>query len=257
MVEMVTVAGCSVNVEWVGAQRWGADPVVLLHEGLGSVSAWGTFPAGLARATGRPVLAYDRPGYGRSCSRPGPWPATFLDDEAAFVLNEVLVQLEVDRPILVGHSDGASIALAYAAQRSAAAPEPAAVVSLSAHVVVEPVTVDAISVLRGPGRDDLVARLARHHDFPADVFDAWTEVWTSDRFRTWTLEGRLEAVTCPVLAVQGAEDRYGTPLQLDLLAAGVAGPVDVHELSGVDHWPHREATDQVLDLIGAFCRRLP
>lgn len=253
---MVTVAGCSLNVVRVEGPSPGADPIVLLHEGLGSVSTWGSFPRALAEATGRPVLAYDRPGYGRSGPKPGPWPPSFLDDEAA-VLGALLVRLDIEDPVLVGHSDGASIALAYAAAAAGTGPEPVGVVSLSAHVVVEAITVDAISALRGPGRDDLVSRLARHHDRPEALFEAWTEVWTSDRFRSWSLEGRLPAVTCPVLAVQGAQDRYGTRLQLDLLVGGVRGRAEGHELAGVDHWPHREAAEQVLELTSGFCRRLP
>jgi pimeloyl-ACP methyl ester carboxylesterase len=234
----------------------GRNPVVLLHEGLGSVSAWGRFPAELAAATGRRVLAYDRRGYGRSSPWPGPWSASFLLDEAV-VLGRVLVGLGVRRPVLVGHSDGASIALAYPARRPPGGPEPVGIVSLSAHVLVEAVSVDSIRSLRGPGRDELVSRLGRHQDRPDEVFEAWSEVWTSDRFRSWTLEAELGAITCPVLAVQGAEDRFGSRLQLDRLVAGLAGPHQEHELAGVDHWPHREAPRQVLDLIADFCRLLP
>jgi pimeloyl-ACP methyl ester carboxylesterase len=245
--------GVAVHLSEFGAGA--GSPIVLLHEGLGSTSAWGSFPALLAQRTRRRVVVYDRRGYGRSGPWPGPWPASFLEDEAAEALGPLLVGLGHPAPVLVGHSDGASIALAYPAVRHHDWPEPLGIVSLSAHVLVEDCSVAAITALAGQ-RDELVPRLARHHQDAGALFDAWTEVWTSRRFRTWTLDGSLAALRCPVLAVQGADDRYGTRLQLERLAAAAGGPVEVHELSGVDHWPHREATEAVLGLIDSFCRRL-
>ena len=256
MVEVLEVGGCRLNVERIGAGPPGAATIVLLHEGLGSIRAWGSFPAALAAATQREVVVYDRRGYGSSGPWPGPWPARFLQDEAADVLAPLLVQLQIERPLLVGHSDGASIALAYPAVRPPEAPQPVAIVSLSAHVLVEDVSVASITALRGAGRDALVARLGRHHDRADEVFEAWSEVWTSDRFRGWTLDDELASVRCPVVAVQGAEDRFGTRLQLERLAVTVVGPVEVHELDGVDHWPHRDATEVVLALVTELRRRV-
>lgn len=256
MAQVVEVGGCRLNVERVRAGPPDAATVVLLHEGLGSVSAWGSFPAALAAATQREVVVYDRRGYGSSGPWPGPWPASFLQDEAADVLAPLLVQLRIERPLLVGHSDGASIALAYPAVRPSDAPEPVAIVSLSAHVLVEDVSVASIAALRGSGREGLVERLERHHDRAEEVFEAWSEVWTSDRFRSWTLDEELASLRCPVVAVQGAEDRFGTRLQLDRLAAAVPGPLEVHELAGVDHWPHRDADELVLALASDLRRRV-
>jgi pimeloyl-ACP methyl ester carboxylesterase len=230
-------------------------PLILLHEGLGSISAWGSFPQTLADTTGRRVLAYDRPGYGRSAAEGiGAWPAEFMHHQAA-LLPELLRDESVSQAILVGHSDGATIALLHPSQ-GGDTPDVTGIVSLSAHVLVEPVCVEAITELRDTVADGLAARLARHHDHPEIVFDRWSEVWVSDRFRSWTIDRELGRVTCPVLAVQGGADRFGTRLQLDRLAAAVAGPTEVHELPGVDHWPHREATMPVLALITDFCDRL-
>ncbi len=230
---------------WFG-ERDSRPPIVLLHEGLGSISAWGGFPGQLAEATGRAVLAYDRLGYGRSGPHGPPWPASFLHDEAA-ALAELLDDERVERPFLVGHSDGASIALLYpACGVPRGGPEPVGIVSLSAHVMVEPICVEAIEGLRRTADDGLIRALARHHDDPQATFEAWSEVWVSERFRTWAIDDELRAVRCPVVAVQGADDGFGTPEQLARLAAAVGGPVATELLPGVDHWPHREATDEVL-----------
>ncbi len=236
----------------------GEASLVLLHEGLGSISAWGPFPQQLAAGTGRRVLAYDRRGYGRSQAHAGPWPARYMHDEAARLPALLAEEGVGDGVVLVGHSDGASIALLYPSQAAPGSPRPAGIVSLSAHLFVEPVGVAAIAeVTAGYQATGLRDRLARHHADADATFGAWSEVWLSDRFRPWVLDDDVGAVTCPVLAIQGAADRYGTRLQLDRLAAAVRGPVEVHELDGVDHWPHREAPDTVVPLIRAFLANLP
>ena len=241
-----------------GAGGAGDPPLVLLHEGLGSISAWGPFPQQLADGTGRRVLAFDRRGYGRSEAHPGPWPARYMHDEAARLPALLAEEGVGDGMVLVGHSDGASIALLYPSQAPARSPRPAGIVSLSAHLFVEPVGVAAIAeVTAGYRSTGLRDRLARHHADADATFDAWSDVWLSDRFRPWVLDDDVRAVTCPVLAIQGAADRYGTRLQLDRLAAAVSGPVDIHELDGVDHWPHREAPAAVVTLIARFLATLP
>ncbi|MEZ5412008.1 MAG: alpha/beta hydrolase [Acidimicrobiales bacterium] len=232
-------------------------PLVLLHEGLGSISAWGPFPQQLADGTGRQVLAFDRRGYGRSEPHPGPWPASYMHDEAARLPTLLAEEGVGDGLVLIGHSDGASIALLYPSQAPGGSPRPAGIVSLSAHLFVEQVGVAAIAeVTAGYETTGLRDRLARHHADADATFGAWSEVWLSDRFRAWVLDDDVGAVTCPVLAIQGAADRYGTRLQLHRLSAAASGPVEVHELAGVDHWPHREATDAVVTLISSFLAKL-
>lgn len=238
-----------------GAPRAAPVPLVLLHEGLGSISAWASFPQTLADGTGRPVLAYDRAGYGRSGPRPGLWPAEFLHHEAV-ELHDLLVEEDLDRVLLVGHSDGASISLLYPSQIEGGRPEILGIASLSAHVMVEELNVASIVELRRTYSELLAPRLARHHDDADQVFESWSEVWSSDRFRPWTIEAELGSIRCPVLAVQGAADGYGTALQLEELAAAVSAPVEVVELDGVDHWPHKEAPDEVIDLVTTFADRL-
>lgn len=233
----------------------GRPPIVLLHEGLGSISAWASFPQALADATGHRVLAYDRAGYGDSGPCPGPWPAEFMHHEAV-VLADLLVDEGVSEAILVGHSDGATIALLYPSQTGPSAPTIVGIVSLSAHLFVEEVGLAAIVALRDGYRDGMDALLARHHRDADAVFEAWSEVWVSDRFRDWTIDADVAAVECPVLAVQGAADGYGTTAQVDRIAAAVSGRVEIALLDGVDHWPHKEATEEVLELIEGFCRSI-
>ncbi|MEO1062953.1 MAG: alpha/beta hydrolase [Actinomycetota bacterium] len=242
-----------IHVEWFG-ERDDRAPIVVLHEGLGSVSAWGGFPERLAATSGRAVMAYDRAGYGRSDPRPGPWPVSFMHDEAA-ALVDVLAEQGIDRPILFGHSDGASIALLYpSCGVPLGGPPPLGIISLSAHVLVEPICVEAIERLRREADGGLVRALSRHHDDAAATFEAWSEVWVSDRFRPWAIDDELAAVECPVVAVQGAADGFGTPAQLDRLAAAVSGPVEAVLVPDVDHWPHREAPDRVLALTNDLLR---
>jgi pimeloyl-ACP methyl ester carboxylesterase len=226
--------------------------LVLLHEGLGSISAWGSFPQALADASGRSVLAYDRAGYGRSGSpRPGPWPAEFMHHEAV-ELAGLLAAEGIERVILVGHSDGATISLLYPSQVPSGSPEVVGIVSLSAHVLVEDMNVAAIEQLRATYADELAPGLTRHHDQADALFEVWSEVWVSDRFRPWNIEPELGAVTCPVLAVQGEADGYGTMLQVERLATAVGGPVEIVGLPGIDHWPHKEARADVLRLVTDF-----
>ncbi|MEM9609591.1 MAG: alpha/beta hydrolase [Actinomycetota bacterium] len=246
-----------IHGEWFGDEAAGdRAPLVLLHEGLGSISAWRGFPQALADGTGRRVLAYDRPGYGRSSGATAPWPADFLE-RGAVELAGVLVEHDIHRPIFVGHSDGASIALLHPAHGApTGGPDPLAIVSLSAHVLVEDVTTASIAALDAGSDSAFVRSLERHHDDAAALVAAWTEVWLSDRFRPWTAGEALAAVSCPVVAVQGADDRFGTRLQLDRIAAGVAGSVEVHELDGVDHWPHRDRPAEVVALTAELADRV-
>ena len=235
----------SIRAEKSGCQL---APVVLLHEGLGSVSAWGRFPQLLADATNRRVLAYDRAGYGRSDPKPGPWPARFMHEEAK-ALHQVLQDEGLTEVLLVGHSDGATIGLLFPSQNPGSHIMVHGIVSISAHVMMEPICADQINKVRRDYTNGLQQALARHHDDADSTFDAWSEVWVSDRFSNWAIDNELAFISCPVVAIQGDADRYGSLAQLDRLAAGVLGPVAVHVLAGVDHWPHREASEQVLDLI--------
>ena len=231
--------------------RPGASPLVILHDALGSVSLWRDLPDRLCSDLGREGLAFDRLGFGRSDPRPGPPGLRFLEAEATERLPEVLRKARIRRPVLFGHSDGASIALLFAA----AFPEvPAAVVSIAAHVFVEDVTIAGIDeAARAWETTDLPARLGRHHgDKTESVFRGWSETWRDPSFRSFSAVGAIRALRCPLLVVQGENDEYGTIAQVEAIASAVSGPVKTLVLPGLGHFPHREDPERVLAATESF-----
>ena len=222
----------------------GAAPtLVFLHEGLGSLSAWREFPTELARATGRAALVYSRAGYGRSPRRPGPWPVEFMHDEAR-TLAGVVGDEEV---ILVGHSDGASIALLYAAEHPVRG-----LVLEAPHVFVEDKTVASIARL-----DEAVrARLSRHHDHAGELFDAWRDVWLRPAFRRWNIEACLPRVRAPALVLQGDDDEYGTIAQVDAIRDQLGAPCQTLLFPDCGHAPHRNQPARTLAAMAAFVRSI-
>jgi pimeloyl-ACP methyl ester carboxylesterase len=217
---------------------------VLLHEGLGSVGLWRDFPARLSEATGRRVVAFSRFGHGRSEPPPQPRTPAFFHEEALEILPEVLARLDAPEPILVGHSDGASIALIHAGHHPVTG-----IALLAPHVFVEDVTVAEIRIARERyAEGGLRERMARHHDDVDAAFRGWCDVWLDPAFRDWNLEADAERVTCPALLIQGVDDPYGTLEQLDRIEARVRGPVTRLELPG-GHSPHLEAPEAVLAAI--------
>jgi pimeloyl-ACP methyl ester carboxylesterase len=230
----------------------GRRALVLLHEGLGSVGLWRGFPRALAGATGRRVIAFSRYGHGRSERPPRPRTPAFFHEEARDVLPALLEQVDAPEPILIGHSDGGSIALIHAGERAVSG-----LALLAPHVMVEDITVNAIRETRrqfeaGPLRE----RMARHHDDPDAAFFGWCDVWLDPAFRAWSLEAEARRVTVPTLLIQGADDPYGTLDQLERIASRVRGPVRRLVVPG-GHSPHLEAPEPVLDALAAFSAGLP
>jgi pimeloyl-ACP methyl ester carboxylesterase len=232
----------------------GADgPVlVLLHDGLGSVAAWRDFPAELNRATGRRTIAFSRFGHGSSAPPPNPRSPGFFHTEALAVLPEVLAQLGVRQPVLIGHSDGASIALIHAAHRPVGG-----LVLLAPHVFVEEMTLQEIRNTREQYLyGDLRERMARRHDDPDAAFWGWCNVWLDPAFRSWRLDQEVRRLTAPTLLIQGTEDPYGSLDQLDRIQRGAPGPVRRLLISG-GHRLHREHPEDLIQAISAFLAGLP
>ncbi len=254
--------GATLNALWLepSVRRSDAQPLVFLHEGLGSITQWTgrgiDAPARLAAATGRPALVYDRQGYGRSDPLVEPRHPRYLYDESWTMLPEVLDSAGIDRAILIGHSDGGSIALLFAARYP---DRTAGVVSEAAHIIVEEVTLAGIRVAKQAyeapdGR--LAAALRRHHRDQSDaVFAAWADAWLSPEFADFDMGDELPRIVAPVLAIQGESDEYGTPRQLELIAEGVAGAVETWLVPDCAHVPHHQAADRVLPRIAAFVGR--
>jgi pimeloyl-ACP methyl ester carboxylesterase len=230
----------------------GRRALVLLHEGLGSVGLWRDFPRALHAATGRRVVAFSRFGHGRSDPPRAPRTPAFFHAEAHEVLPVLLAQLDAPEPLLVGHSDGASIALVHAARHPVSG-----LALLAPHVFLEDSMVGPIQVTRREYEEgELRARLARHHDDPDAAFHGWCDVWLDPAMRDWTLEPDAAEVTAPTLLVQGAEDEYASLAHLDRIEARVRGPVSRLVVAG-GHSPHLEQSEAVVEAIAAFARGLP
>lgn len=227
--------------------------LVFLHEALGCHSMWKRVPTALSEATGLPFLTYDRLGHGRSGALPRPRDERYLEVEAFEILPAVLDACGVVDPILIGHSDGGTIALMHASRDKVRA-----VVTEAAHVFVEEVTLEGIrAAVESWHTTDLRDRLARHHgDKTEALFDAWAETWLSERFRSWDIRDCLPGIKAPVLIVQGEDDEYGTVHQVEAIAAGVSGPARPVVIPGCRHIPHRQAADRVLPAIADFIRAL-
>jgi pimeloyl-ACP methyl ester carboxylesterase len=229
----------------------GAEPaLLLLHEGLGSVGQWRSFPELLARATGRRVVAFSRFGHGTSDPPRAPRTPQFMHEEARDVLPELIDVLQLGAPVLVGHSDGASIALIYAAEH-----ECRAVVAIAPHVFVEEMCLTEIRLARDAFVDgELRSRLARYHRDPDAAFFGWNDVWLHPEFPAWDLRGLLPGIRCPVLLIQGLRDQYGTLAQLDAIEQAVAGGAGMVTRVELDcrHSPPTELPDETVAAIAAF-----
>jgi pimeloyl-ACP methyl ester carboxylesterase len=244
----VVVDGKRLETAWWPGSDADRPPLVLLHEGLGSLELWRDLPVRLAERTGCGVLAYSRYGYGRSEPFREKREPDYMHHEARVVLPALLAQLEIERPILFGHSDGASIALLYAGEP---AHDPRGLILESPHVFVEDVSVRSIAAAREAYPNGLRARLARYHDDVDATFYGWNNVWLDPRFRAWNVEAAADGVRCPVLLVQGDADEYGTTAQLDAIAARVPAS-ETLLVPGAGHSPHRDAPDMVVERVAAF-----
>ncbi|WP_025349813.1 alpha/beta fold hydrolase [Nocardia nova] len=220
---------------------------VLLHEGLGSVGQWGRFPQSFAGRTGLPTVVYSRHGYGGSggCGPDGP---RYLHRQAREVLPWVLNRLGIGAPpVLVGHSDGASIATVYGAEFPVHT-----LVLIAPHIVVEEITIGGIRQTASTFAVATQPALRLHHDSPRALFDRWSGVWLSEEFRAeFDLTGCLPTIAAPQLVIQGEYDNYGSRRQLELIAEHTSGPTSISLLPGTGHHPHLDETDKVLDLICA------
>jgi pimeloyl-ACP methyl ester carboxylesterase len=231
-----------------------AGTLVFLHEGLGSVALWRDFPRKVATRLHAPALVYSRFGYGASDGLTAKRTPRFMHDEALGVLPALLDQLGIERPILIGHSDGASIALIHAATSGRTVK---GLVCLAPHAFVEPVCVESIAKIRQSYlATDLRQRLAKYHTRVDDAFLGWADAWLDPQFLAWSIEDLLGAIDQPLLLIQGEDDEYGTLAQLDRIEARVKGPTRRLALPRCGHSPHRDQEAAVLDAIAVFVNGL-
>ena len=253
----LTVQGHRLEVQRIPGARPGAPELVFLHEGLGSISLWKDFPARVAAATGSPATVYSRYGSGNSDVLTEPRPVSYMHDEALQSLPELLALLKIENPILIGHSDGASITLIYAGAQADPPQRVRGLVLLAPHVFVEDLSVASIAQAKVKFETtNLPHKLARHHRDPARTFWGWNNIWLHPDFRRWNIEEYLPQIRCPILAVQGRDDQYGTMAQVEAIARHSGGPVEILALEDCRHSAYRDQRDAVLAAITEFVSRI-
>src|SRR3954452_4643442 len=226
-----------------------APELVLLHEGLGSVSHWKDFPERVAAAAGCPVTVYSRYGSGNSDLLMESRAVRYMHDEALESLPDLLSQLEIENPILIGHSDGASIAIIYAGAHD----HVRGLVLLAPHVFVEGLSVASIAEAKGKFETTTFPeKLARHHRDAARTFWGWNNIWLHPDFRSWNIGEYLPRISCPILVIQGLDDQYGTSKQLEAIAIQCVSPVKTLLLRDCRHSPQRDQPEAVLNSISNF-----
>ncbi len=242
-----------VTCQWLPG-RGGDRALVFLHEGLGSIAQWKDLPARMANATGLPALVYDRLGHGAS----DPWPErptlARFDWEVQEALPRLLRAHGILRPILLGHSDGGTLALQFAATF----PEmPLGVLSLAAHVLSEEPCLEGIRrALQTFPREGVLPRLGRYHADPQAVVDLWSKSWLDPEARDWDMRPQLPRIQAPTLVIQGAEDPYGTVTQVESLQRGLGGPRASLWIGGCGHVPQVQAASLVVPAMVQFIRSL-
>jgi pimeloyl-ACP methyl ester carboxylesterase len=235
----------------IGPAPGDAPTIVMLHEGLGSLDLWGEFPEKLQAATGTGVFVYSRAGYGASTPAKLPRPLDYMQVEALDVLPKLLEAIGFRRGILVGHSDGASIAAIYAG--GVQDHRVRAIALMAPHFIVEDVSVTSIAEIKTAYETtELRAKLARWHTDVDNTFYGWNGAWLDPKFRAWDISDYLAYIRVPVAIIQGADDRYGTMRQIEIAEEECSCPVDVTVIERAGHSPHREAAEKTLNAISEF-----
>jgi pimeloyl-ACP methyl ester carboxylesterase len=228
--------------------------LVFLHEGLGSTALWKSFPDETCSATGCSVLVYSRYGHGDSDRLAEARGADYMHREALETLPEILSVLSIRSPILIGHSDGASIVLIHAGDGRWPV---RGLVLLAPHVFVEDLTVASIAQAKVAFETgDLAARLGRYHADPESAFRGWNDIWLDPAFRRWNIEACLPGVSAPTLVIQGEHDQYGSMAQVEAITRQVRGPVQTVLLSGCAHSPHVDRKEATLQAVSSFVRAI-
>jgi pimeloyl-ACP methyl ester carboxylesterase len=242
----VVVDGRRLETLWIPPAKPASPAIVMLHEGLGSIAHWRDFPARLAARTGSGVLVYSRYGYGNSDRLAEKRPVDYMHREGEVVLPALLKELGIAKPVLFGHSDGASIAILFAGKY----PEAARALILEApHVFVENMSVESIARAKLVYQTtDMPQKLARYHTYPDETFWGWNDIWLDQRFRSWNIEGYLDTILCPVLVIQGEDDEYGTVRQVQAIQARVP-QAEVLMLPHCRHAPHRDQPEATLERV--------
>lgn len=247
----LSIDGASLEYKWLAPAVADAPTIVMLHEGLGSVGLWGDFPEKIQAATGAGIFLYSRAGYGQSSPVALPRPLDYMQREALDVVPKILDAIGFRRGLLLGHSDGASIATIYAGAHQDH--RLSGLVLIAPHFIVEDISVKSIAAIKTDFETtNLRAKLARWHKDVDNAFYGWNGAWLDPRFRDWDISEYLAYVRVPVMVVQGADDQYGTLRQAEIARDECYCPVDLKVISGAAHSPHREAPAETIEAIGQF-----
>lgn len=255
----VNVAGCQLRAKRIEPRKVKLAKdrftLVFLHEGLGCIELWRDFPETLCQSTGCSGLVYERKGYGGSEKFADPWPLNYLHEESSTSLPALLNACQIDDAVLIGHSEGGTIALLAAAFNTYPV---RAVITEAAHIFVEDITLEGIrKAVKAFETTHLKVKLARYHKENTErVFYRWANRWLSPEFYDWNIEEYLPMISCPVLVLQGEDDEYGTPAQAEGIASQVAGSGYARMIPGCGHVPHFQARDVVLKEMTEFIRNL-
>ena len=245
----VLVDGKRLETMWIQPNAAASETIVMLHEGLGSIALWKDFPHRLAARTGCRVLVYSRYGHGNSAKLTEKRPVDFMHHEGEVVLPQLLDKLDIEQPILLGHSDGGSIALIFAGRYPGRV---RALILEAPHVFVEDLSVTSIAAAKVAYlTTNFRNKLGIYHDDVDATFWGWNDIWLEPRFRSWNIEHYLETISCPVLCIQGEQDEYGTPAQVKAIAANIAGS-QVIMLPNCAHSPHLDQRDATLETMAEF-----
>lgn len=251
----LAIGDAQLEYRMIGPAPHEAPTIVMLHEGLGCVGLWGDFPDKLQAATGAGVFVYSRAGYGQSSPVTLPRPLDFMEIEALDVLPKILDAIGFRRGLLLGHSDGASIATIYAG--GVQDHRVRGITLIAPHFIVEDISVKSIADIKDAyATTDLKSRLARWHKDVDGAFIGWSDVWRDEKFRDWDISESLAYIRVPVQIVQGVDDQYGTTRQIEIAQEECYCPVDVAVIPQAAHSPHREAADITLKTIADFANRL-
>ena len=250
----VNVRGKNLNVQSINQPNADNKPVlVFLHEGLGCIELWKDFPQKLSSALGLHAIVFDRQGYGGSDALDLPRPMNYLEIEAIDFLPELFSKLDIKNPLLVGHSDGASIALIYGGKYPCTG-----IISEAAHIFVEDITLEGIKNAKSnPGLAIVKEKLKKYHgEKTEDIFSAWADTWLSDEFRYWNISDKLVGIDCPVLLIQGLDDEYASPMHVEKIMEAMpnAASIDVLLPENCAHVPHFQAFDYVFTKMIQFVK---
>jgi len=245
----VTVGGTRLETLTFPSRTAEQPTIVMLHEGLGSVALWKDFPQSIAARTGCGVFVYSRLGHGDSDQLKGKRPVEYMHHEGEVVLPALLKEVGIERPILLGHSDGGSIALIYAGKYP---DSPRGLILEAPHVFVEDLSVESIAKTRGLYQTtDLPSKLGRYHRHVDTTFWGWNDIWLDPRFRSWNIESYLDQIKCPVLVIQGRDDEYGTDRQLEAIQRRIPS-AQLVLLPDCGHSAHRDQREATIDRMARF-----